>query len=163
MRNLTALVRKLTNKLSSLHLQIATAESCTGGLIAGLLTELPGSSNWFDRGFVTYSNLAKEDMLGIKPDLIQLHGAVSEQVAKAMVEGVLQYSAADLALAVTGIAGPAKGDSLKPVGLVCFAWGLRDSTILTTQCHFLGASRTKVRQLSCRRALQGAISLLDQS
>ncbi|KTD16518.1 CinA family protein [Legionella jordanis] len=160
MSNLNQLVDKVTNELRSRHLQIATAESCTGGLIAGLLTELPGSSNWFERGFVTYSNLAKEEMLGIKSELIQRHGAVSEQVAEAMALGALQYSAADLSLAVTGIAGPDGGSSEKPVGTVCFAWAMRDFPVITLRCHFSEPSRQKIREKACIRALEGIISVL---
>ncbi|KTD25017.1 putative 17.2kDa protein, CinA-related competence damage protein [Legionella lansingensis] len=143
-----------------MHLQIATAESCTGGLIAGLLTDLPGSSHWFERGFVTYSNLAKEEMLGITPDLIQLHGAVSEQIAEAMALGALRYSAADISLAVTGIAGPEGGSAHKPVGTVCFAWAMREQAATSIRCHFPELSRKKVRQLACSRALEGMISYL---
>ncbi|KTC86420.1 CinA family protein [Legionella brunensis] len=163
MNNLAILVRKVTGSLRALHLQIATAESCTGGLIAGLLTDLSGSSNWFERGFVTYSNLAKEEMLGIKSELIQLHGAVSEQVAEAMVLGALEYSAADVALAVTGIAGPNGGSDEKPVGTVWFAWAMRDQPAVTKGCYFSGVSRKKVRQLACTRALEGVLSLLKPS
>ncbi|WED43733.1 CinA family protein [Legionella cardiaca] len=161
MSELAVLVRKVTSTLRAMHLQIATAESCTGGLIAGLLTELPGSSHWFERGFVTYSNLAKEEMLGIKPELIQLYGAVSEQVAEAMALGALEYSEADLSLAVTGIAGPNGGSDEKPVGTVCFAWAMRNLAATSHRCYFSNASRKKVRQLACSRALEGVFSLLE--
>lgn len=161
MNDLTRLLRDVTNNLRALHLQIATAESCTGGLIAGLLTELPGSSNWFERGFVTYSNLAKEEMLGIKSELIQLHGAVSEPVAEAMALGALEYSMADVALAVTGIAGPDGGSEAKPVGTVCFAWAIRDLPVVSVRSHFANVSRKKIRQLACARALEGVLSLLN--
>lgn len=158
---LASLVRKLTDNLRAMHLKIATAESCTGGLIAGLLTELPGSSVWFERGFVTYSNLAKQEMLGIKQELIQLHGAVSVPVAEAMALGALQYSAAHITLSVTGIAGPDGGTAEKPVGTVCFAWAMRGFPIQSERCHFPDVSRQKVRQLACGHALKGAIALLD--
>ena len=102
-------------------LRIATAESCTGGLIAGLLTEIPGSSDVFERGFVTYSNRAKQDMLGVPGDLIGDHGAVSEAVARVMAEGAVENSSAHMAVAVTGIAGPGGGTAVKPVGLVHIA------------------------------------------
>ncbi|ASQ45352.1 CinA family protein [Legionella clemsonensis] len=154
------LVREVTGSLHALHLQIATAESCTGGLIAGLLTDLPGSSQWFERGFVTYSNLAKEEMLGIDSKLIQMHGAVSEPVAEAMALGALKYSVAEVSLAVTGIAGPEGGSVAKPVGTVCFAWAIRGLPVVSAQNHFAHASREKVRQLACTRALEGVLSLL---
>ncbi|MDI9819145.1 MULTISPECIES: CinA family protein [unclassified Legionella] len=161
MNNLAHLLYQLTNKLHLMQLQIATAESCTGGLIAGLLTDLPGSSAWFERGFVTYSNLAKEEMLGIQPALIQRYGAVSEQVAQAMAWGALECSAADISLAVTGIAGPDGGSVEKPVGTVCFAWAMRDFPVQSSRCRFPAVSRKKVRQRACRRALEGTITLLD--
>ncbi|KTD12177.1 CinA family protein [Legionella jamestowniensis] len=163
MNDLTRLVRDVTGNLRALHLQIATAESCTGGLIAGLLTDLPGSSQWFERGFVTYSNLAKEEMLGIKPELIQSHGAVSEPVAEAMASGALEYSMADISLAVTGIAGPEGGSEEKPVGTVCFAWAMRDLPVVSARSHFANVSREKVRQFACARALEGVLALLKSS
>lgn len=161
MRNLKNLVRQVTLKLRGLHLQIATAESCTGGLVAGLLTEFSGSSNWFDRGFVTYSNLAKEEMLGIKSELIQRYGAVSEEIAAAMAQGALNFSVADLALAITGIAGPNGGTSEKPVGTICFAWAMRDVKTETLRCYFTETNRSKVRQLACIRALEGILIFLN--
>ncbi|CEK11297.1 CinA family protein [Legionella hackeliae] len=161
MRDLRKLVSKLASHLRASHMQIATAESCTGGLIAGLLTELPGSSYWFERGFVTYSNLAKEEMLGVKSELIQLHGAVSESVAEAMALGALKYSMADVSLAVTGIAGPDGGTDKKPVGTVCFAWAMRELPAISIRCHFADESRKNVRKLACKRALEGMLSLLE--
>ncbi len=106
--------------------QIATAESCTGGLVAKLITDRAGSSQWFERGFVTYSNLSKEQMLGLDEHLIHDYGAVSEPVAEAMARGVLEYSQAHYALSITGIAGPGGGTKAKPVGTVCFAWAYYD-------------------------------------
>lgn len=108
---------------------LATAESCTGGLIAKLCTDLSGSSTWFERGFVTYSNSAKSDMLGVNLDLIEQQGAVSEPVARAMAEGAIKKSQAHWSVAVTGIAGPTGGSKLKPVGLVWFAWSNEEQTI----------------------------------
>ena len=116
-----SLLSQLTEQLQARSFMIATAESCTGGLVAALLTECPGSSNWFERGFVTYSNLAKQESLGVDEQLIQNFGAVSIPVAEAMAAGALNHSQADIALAVTGIAGPAGGSVEKPVGTVCFA------------------------------------------
>jgi nicotinamide-nucleotide amidase len=113
--------RKLLADARANRLRIVTAESCTGGLIAALLTEIPGSSDVVERGFVTYSNEAKEDLLGVPTDLLHRHGAVSEPVAKAMATGALEHSLAQLAVAVTGIAGPGGGSAEKPVGLVYVA------------------------------------------
>jgi len=113
--------RKLLDDARAKGLRIVTAESCTGGLIAGLLTEIPGSSDVVERGFVTYSNEAKEDLLGVPTDLIHRHGAVSAEVAQAMAEGALKHSLAQLAVAVTGIAGPGGGTAAKPVGMVYLA------------------------------------------
>src|SRR3977135_833189 len=105
---------------------VATAESCTCGLIAGAITDVAGSSGWFDRGFVTYSNEAKIEMLGVRPETLAAHGAVSEATEREMAVGALERSRADVAVAVTGVAGPAGGTPDKPVGLVCFAWACRD-------------------------------------
>jgi nicotinamide-nucleotide amidase len=113
--------RLLLGQARAKQLRIVTAESCTGGLIAGLLTEIPGSSDVVERGFVTYSNEAKEDLLDVPSDLIHAHGAVSEEVARAMAQGALKHSLAQLAVAVTGVAGPGGGTAQKPVGLVYVA------------------------------------------
>jgi nicotinamide-nucleotide amidase len=110
--------QRLLDEARARKLRIVTAESCTGGLIAGLLTEIPGSSDVVERGFVTYSNEAKEDLLDVPTDIIHAHGAVSEQTCRAMVEGALKHSLAQIAVAVTGIAGPGGGTAQKPVGLV---------------------------------------------
>src|SRR6187402_2180212 len=123
--------------------QLATAESCTGGLIASLCTELPGSSAWLERGFVTYSNAAKAEMLGVDPALIETHGAVSEEVARAMAAGAVEHSHAQVALAVTGIAGPTGGSASKPVGTVWFAWATPSGLHSEVQ-HFPG-DRSAVR------------------
>ena len=113
--------RRLLDEARAKNIRIVTAESCTGGLIAGLLTEIPGSSDVVERGFVTYSNEAKEDMLGVPTDVIHRHGAVSAEVARALAEGALKHSLAQLAVAVTGVAGPGGGSAEKPVGLVYLA------------------------------------------
>ena len=138
---------------------LATAESCTGGLIAAACTELRGSSAWFERGFVTYSNAAKSDMLGVPPALLERHGAVSLEVAQAMALGALRHAQAQVALAVTGIAGPDGGSAAKPVGTVCFGWATPRG-VQTRLCHFLG-TRQQVRQLSVLQALQGLRDCLD--
>src|SRR5262249_19084129 len=112
---------RLLDAFRAAHKKLATAESCTGGLIAALLTEIPGSSDVIERGFVTYSNRAKVEMLGVPADLIATHGAISEPVARAMAEGALTHSHADIAVSVTGLAGPGGGSVAKPVGLVHLA------------------------------------------
>ncbi|WP_304616874.1 CinA family protein [Paracoccus sp. (in: a-proteobacteria)] len=131
---------------------IATAESCTGGLIAGALTETPGSSDAFDRGFVTYSNAAKQQMLGVRPDTLDAHGAVSEEVAAEMAAGALRQSAAGIAVSVTGIAGPG-GSEHKPEGRVCFgiaqAFGTRTETV-----EFGAVGRHRVRAATVEHALR---------
>jgi len=134
----------------------ATAESCTGGLIAGAITDVPGSSGWFDRGFVTYSNDAKVAMLGVRAQTLDTHGAVSEATAAEMAAGALAHSSADLAVAVTGIAGPDGGSEAKPVGTVCFAWARRGGPVATLTRRFPG-DRAAVRQATVELALQGLI------
>ena len=135
-------------------LKLAVAESCTGGLLAATLTAVPGSSDVFDRGFVTYSDEAKSDMLGVSPALIDRHGAVSEEVARAMLDGALDRSQADLAVSVTGIAGPDGGSAEKPVGLVHFAARRRDGETVHEQILFGDAGRGEVRRLSVAQALE---------
>lgn len=125
-------------------LTLVTAESCTGGLVAGLITEIPGASNVLERGYVTYSNRAKQDNLGVAPALLEKFGAVSAEVAQAMAEGALAHSRATIALAVTGIAGPEGGTDQKPVGLVYFACG-RAGAISVMEKRFGNIGRTEVR------------------
>jgi nicotinamide-nucleotide amidase len=134
-------------------LKIATAESCTGGLVAGLLTEIAGSSDVVERGFVTYSNEAKIEALGVPADLIAAHGAVSEAVARAMAEGALRHARADIALSVTGVAGPGGGSAAKPVGLVHLACARRDRATLHQECRFGDIGREGVRLKSVEAAL----------
>jgi nicotinamide-nucleotide amidase len=138
---------------------LATAESCTGGLIAAACTDLAGSSQWFDRGFITYSNAAKMDMLGVDAALIAQFGAVSDQVAAAMAQGAVRHSAAQVSVAVTGIAGPTGGSVEKPVGTVWIGWCVNGQTT-TELCHFDG-DRATVRALTVQRALQGLIERLQ--
>ncbi|PPD13065.1 CinA family protein [Methylophilus sp.] len=147
--------------------QLALAESCTGGMIAESVTAIAGSSAWFDRGFVTYSNAAKIDMLAVPERLIAEHGAVSEPVARAMAMGALQRSQANISGAVTGIAGPGGGSALKPVGTVCFAWAMRDvenqgNQIVIETRHFEG-DRTQVRQQAASHLLTGLLRLINHS
>ena len=135
------------------HLMIATAESCTGGLIAATLTAIAGSSDVVERGFVTYSNAAKTEMLGVPADLIARVGAVSEEVARAMAEGALAHSPADLAVSVTGVAGPGGGTAAKPVGLVCFGCVGRGGAAMATS-HVFPGDRAEVRRASVAEALR---------
>lgn len=139
---------------------IATAESCTGGLVAAALTAIPGSSDVFDRGFITYSNLAKSEMLDVPYWLIESRGAVSEEVARAMAGGALKRSNASLAVAVTGIAGPGGGSTSRPVGLVHFAAGRPDGPMQHTQVQLGDTGRTDIRQRSVEQALLMLRSLL---
>lgn len=161
-RRLEVLAVRLGALLGNEQLKLVTAESCTGGWVAQCLTAIAGSSAWFDRGFVTYSNEAKQEMLGVPPDMLAEHGAVSQPVAVAMAEGALRNSRADWAVAITGIAGPTGGSPQKPVGTVCFAWGCRDGRIVTSTRHFPG-SREVVRAQSVEHALSGLIERMDQS
>lgn len=144
----------LAERLLTHQWRLATAESCTGGLIAATCTDLSGSSRWFERGFVTYSNEAKTDMLGVDPVLIAQHGAVSEAVARAMALGALSRSHADITVATTGIAGPTGGTPDKPVGTVWLAWALR-SGLVHTECLLLHGDRAQIRQATVAHALAG--------
>ena len=138
---------------------LVTAESCTGGGIAHALTSLAGSSKWFERGFVTYSNASKQDLLQVSLDTLNRHGAVSEECAAEMVVGALVNSLADIAVSVTGIAGPNGGSDDKPVGTVCFGWARREQQPLTARTIFPG-DREQVREQSIQMALQGLLDLL---
>jgi nicotinamide-nucleotide amidase len=150
---LIALAKNVLNEARAKHLRIATAESCTGGLIAGLLTEIPGSSDVVERGFVTYSNKAKRDLLGVPGAIITREGAVSKSVACAMAEGALARADAELAVAVTGVAGPTGGTAEKPVGLVHIAAVRSGRTTVHEEHHFGGIGRTEVRLKTVEEAL----------
>jgi len=141
------------------QLWLATAESCTGGWISQSITDVAGSSQWFDRGFVTYTNEAKQDMLGVSSQTLTQHGAVSEQTVIEMVQGALAKSRADVAVAVSGVAGPTGGTPDKPVGMVWLAWGMRGDAPVTQIEHYLG-NRNEVRQQTVETALQGILKLL---
>lgn len=149
-----ALAAELGAALQARQWRCAAAESCTGGLVAGAITSIAGSSAWFERGFVTYTNEAKTGMLGVAPGLIEDHGAVSEPVARAMAEGALTHSPADLAVAVTGVAGPGGGTAAKPVGMVCFAWARRGGETDVVTLHLPG-DRAAVREAAVTAALRG--------
>ncbi|HEX4272371.1 MAG TPA: CinA family protein [Rhizomicrobium sp.] len=150
---LLAQAEKLLADARAKGLKIVTAESCTGGLIAGLLTEIAGSSDVFERGFVTYSNDSKIELLGVSGDLIATHGAVSAEVARAMARGALERARADLSVAVTGIAGPGGGTKDKPIGLVHLAAARGEKTI-ARECRFGDIGRGEVRLRSVETALQ---------
>ncbi len=139
---------------------MASAESCTGGWIAKAMTDLPGSSGCFDRAFITYSNAAKQEMLGVTPATLDARGAVSEAVVREMVQGALVRSQATLAVAVSGIAGPDGGSENKPVGTVWFAWGRKDGDVIT-RCELFSGDRIEVRYRSTIAALQGLLNLID--
>ena len=149
--HLAAAVQAVAETLLRRQWMLATAESCTGGMVAAACTDLAGSSSWFERGFVTYSNAAKTQMLDVDAQLIAAHGAVSEPVARAMAQGALQHSAAQVALAITGVAGPGGGSDAKPVGTVWFAfagpWGVH------SEVQHFGGDRTAVRQAAALHAL----------
>ena len=146
-------------------LLIATAESCTGGWAAQVVTQTAGSSGWFDRGFVTYSNQAKVDMLGIRPETLEKFGAVSLETAGEMASGALNHSNAMISLAITGIAGPGGGSPDKPVGTVCFAWCMRDAagTTLPPSCErlLLTGDREMIRRKAVIHALNGLVALAN--
>jgi nicotinamide-nucleotide amidase len=156
--DLLSLADQLGQQLSKRGQMLALAESCTGGWIAQSVTEIAGSSVWFDRGFVTYSNAAKIAMLGVRESTLQQYGAVSSQTASEMVAGALKFSDADMALAVTGIAGPGGGTAEKPVGLVFIAWQTRGQSCRCLEQHFEG-DRYAVRRQTVQKALQ---CLLDE-
>lgn len=152
-QDLLAAAEALLGVCRTKGLTIATAESCTGGLVAGLLTEIAGASDVVDRGFVTYSNMAKSEMLGVENGIIDRHGAVSAAVAVAMADGALQNAGTDLAVAITGIAGPDGGTPQKPVGLVYIAVARKGQTTNAQRFHFAAGSRREVRLASVREAL----------
>jgi nicotinamide-nucleotide amidase len=155
---LEALAERLGEVLRANRLMLACAESCTGGWVSQCLTAVPGSSAWFERGFVTYSNAAKQDMLGVAESTLVAHGAVSQPVAVAMARGALRFSRADLSVAITGIAGPGGGGIEKPVGTVCFAWASRSGKTKTETRQFTGA-RQAVRAQAVACALTGIFGL----
>ena len=165
-------VSKLAQILLSRKISICTAESCTGGMVAAALTDLSGSSNWFERGFITYSNESKNQHLGVPMDLIQTHGAVSVSVATEMARGAIVHSNAQASLAITGVAGPTGGSLEKPVGFVCFAWALEKNgeiivqsegvPLLSPQDTITDQTRLHVRTLAGDYAIAGMISRLEK-
>jgi len=153
----TDLAARLGHALEARGWKVATAESCTGGLVAGAITAIAGSSTWFDRGFVTYSNDAKVELLGVTMATLAAAGAVSEATAREMAAGALAASRADLVVAVTGIAGPSGGTPDKPVGLVCFAWARRGGAAEARTARFAG-DRAEVREAAVVAALEGLLA-----
>jgi nicotinamide-nucleotide amidase len=154
-----AVVRDLTESSKA----VATAESCSGGWVAKTITDIPGSSAVFGYGIVSYSNGAKESILGVKNETIEEHGAVSEQVVEEMAEGALHLSGADIAVAVSGVAGPDGGTEDKPVGTVWFAWAVRDGAdaLTDTSCQQFSGDRELIRELTVAHALQGVIERIE--
>jgi len=154
-----SLAQKLGARLKGAGAKLVTAESCTGGWAAQVVTSVAGSSAWFECGFVTYSNQAKRELLGVREETLEKHGAVSEETAREMAQGALSRGRATVALAVTGVAGPGGGSPTKPVGMVCFAWASARSVRSETQ-QFSG-DRESVRRQSVIRALEGVLQHLD--
>ena len=157
---LTALAAELGERADKARLRVATAESCTGGWIAKLITDVAGSSAWFDRGFITYSNQAKIDMLGVDPAILDEHGAVSERTVLAMAHGALVRSGAKRSVAVSGVAGPGGGTAGKPVGTVWLAWGVAGAEPQATRYQFAG-DRKAVRRQAVVEALAGLLARIE--
>lgn len=156
---MTPLAESLGRALKAKGALLVTAESCTGGGAAQAVTAIAGSSAWFERGFVTYSNAAKEELLGVRRETLERHGAVSEETAREMALGALARSHGTLALAITGVAGPSGGSEAKPVGTVCFAWASRAGALHSETLRFAG-DREAVRRQSVEHALAGALAQL---
>lgn len=156
---LTTTIKALGSQLKQKKEMLTTAESCTGGWVGEAITSVPGTSHWYDRGFITYSNAAKREMLGVPTDTITRFGAVSEQTARAMAEGALQHSQARISLAITGIAGPEGGTPEKPVGFVCFAWSAHDRETVS-ECQVFDGDRQQIRGQAVQHALAGTIDFL---
>ena len=158
---LDALALRVGARLKARGLLLATAESCTGGWVAQVVTSVSGSSEWFDRGFVTYSNDAKREMIGVRVETLDRHGAVSEETAREMAAGALAASRAQIAVAITGVAGPTGGTPQKPVGMVCFAWAVHGGAVDSSTQHFAG-DREAVRRASVMFALQGVVDRVQR-
>ncbi|BCK88060.1 nicotinamide-nucleotide amidohydrolase PncC [Sideroxyarcus emersonii] len=157
---MTSLAEQVGAALKLHGMMLATAESCTGGGIAEAVTAISGSSSWFERGFVTYANAAKVEMLGVRQSTLDAHGAVSEATVREMAAGALQHSHAHIAVAVSGVAGPAGGTPEKPVGTVWFGWALRDGEV-HARLHNLKGDRAAIREQSVEIALRGVLNILN--
>lgn len=158
MNVLAILTERLGEQLKAKNFMVATAESCTGGGVAEAITTVSGSSQWFDRGFVTYSNTAKQEMLGVNKDTLDQYGAVSEETAKEMAEGAIKHSHADLSVAITGVAGPTGGTKKNPVGTVWFGWATHERTV--SKKEFFSGDRHEIRQQAVITALNGLLKLI---
>lgn len=156
---LTQLAEQVGAALKQRAIMLTTAESCTGGWVAREITAVPGSSHWYDRGFITYTNQSKQEMLGVQEETLETYGAVSEQTVCEMAEGALQNSHADISIAVSGIAGPDGGTPEKPVGTVCLAWAGAEHVTRSLVKRYKG-DREKVRQQAVEEALQGLLDFL---
>lgn len=159
---LEQLATEVGRALKSAGRILVTAESCTGGWVGEAVTAIAGSSDWFDRGFITYSNAAKREVLRVSAATLKQHGAVSEETAREMALGALKHSRAQIAVAITGVAGPSGGSEDKPVGTVCFAWA-KDETALRSESHLLNGDRTDVRRQSVVIALRGIIAMSSEN
>jgi nicotinamide-nucleotide amidase len=160
-RELFDLAARAGQALKARGWMLVTAESCTGGWVSECVTMVPGSSDWFERGFVTYTDVAKREMLGVRSQTLETHGAVSEQTVREMVVGALAASHGQIAVAVSGVAGPSGGTAQKPVGMVCFAWGTRATEPIATT-HLLGGDREAVRRQSVIVALEGVLEMVGK-
>jgi nicotinamide-nucleotide amidase len=156
---LTALSAEVGQALAGAGVMLATAESCTGGWVGRAITSVSGSANWYERGFITYSETAKQEMLGVSAEVLERHGAVSEPTVRAMAEGALAHSHAQISLAVTGVAGPTGGSEHKPVGMVWFAWAAHGRPTQAV-CHMLDGDREAIRRQSAAIALRGLLKSL---
>lgn len=154
-----SLAKSIGDRLKRTNEMLATAESCTGGWAAQVVTSVAGSSAWFERGFVTYSNEAKQELLGVRAETLRAHGAVSEETAREMARGALERSRATIAVSITGVAGPGGGTPGKPVGTVCFAWA-RGADVRSETRRFAG-DRESIRRQSVILALEGVLRALD--
>lgn len=159
---LEQLATEVGRALKSAGRILVTAESCTGGWVGEAVTAIAGSSDWFDRGFITYSNAAKREVLRVSAATLKQHGAVSEETAREMALGALKHSRAQIAVAITGVAGPSGGSEDKPVGTVCFAWA-KDETALRSESHLLNGDRTDVRRQSVVIALRGILAMSSEN
>ncbi len=159
-QQLHELARRVGEGLTARGLMLATAESCTGGGVGAAVTAIAGSSGWYERGFVTYTYISKREMLGVRPETLERHGAVSEQTVREMAAGALAASHAQVAVAVSGTAGPGGGTPDKPVGTVCFGWAIKNGELRVETRHFDG-DREAVRRQSVARALAGILELLE--
>ena len=158
---LTQQAEQLAELFIKISGKLVTAESCTGGSLADILTRVPGSSAWFERGFISYSNESKQEMLSVPLDTLEQFGAVSEETASAMAKGAIENSRADYGIAITGIAGPDGGTESKPVGTVCFAWIKRNEGGNTASICFDG-DRLRIREQACMLAMQGLLDVLQK-